>query len=340
MENIFFSPISSFYRNKLYNILSREFKFDVIYLENKQDQFRSIDFIDKKSQYKKVTYSKFTTFSKIIYLCKILFNFKRKKIFICGWDKIEYWIIVLFAINTKKIFICDSFESKSRNFFLLKKIFLSKIDSIIVPGILHKRYINSFNCKKKIYVSKSVGIIDTSNKKLCVSKNKVKKIVYIGRLSSEKNISLLIALINDTQNLTLSIFGKDEINLKAKLRNKLKDRIILKGSISNKKVKNEIKKYDLLILPSKFEPWGLVVEEAIYNGVPVIVSDKVGCCRDLVTHYNVGYVFKNNSLNSLKNSFNKFLIPKNRKKIYENLSLLNYEFLKFKHLNVYRKLLK
>ena len=35
--------------------------------------------------------------------------------------------------------------------------------------------------------------------------------------------------------------------------------------------------YDILILPSLSEPWGLVVEEALYYGMPVIISDRVGC---------------------------------------------------------------
>ena len=61
----------------------------------------------------------------------------------------------------------------------------------------------------------------------------------------------------------------------------------------------------MLILPSKFEPWGLVIEEAIYNGIPVISSNKVGCNQDLISNLKVGYVFKNNSIESLKKCVNK-----------------------------------
>ena len=34
--------------------------------------------------------------------------------------------------------------------------------------------------------------------------------------------------------------------------------------------------HHIFILPSFIEPWGLVVEEALYFGMPVIVSDKCG----------------------------------------------------------------
>lgn len=39
---------------------------------------------------------------------------------------------------------------------------------------------------------------------------------------------------------------------------------------------------DVFVLPSEHEPWGLAVNEAMACGTPVIVSDQVGCARDLV----------------------------------------------------------
>lgn len=39
---------------------------------------------------------------------------------------------------------------------------------------------------------------------------------------------------------------------------------------------------DVFVLPSAFEPWGLVVNEAMCFGLPVVVSDRVGAGGDLV----------------------------------------------------------
>ena len=47
---------------------------------------------------------------------------------------------------------------------------------------------------------------------------------------------------------------------------------------------------DLFVLPSSDETWGVVVLEALATGLPVIVSNMVGCHRDVVRSYEVGDV--------------------------------------------------
>ncbi len=47
---------------------------------------------------------------------------------------------------------------------------------------------------------------------------------------------------------------------------------------------------DLFVLPSVLEPWGLVVNEAMNAGRPVVVSDQTGCAPDLVRDGENGHV--------------------------------------------------
>ena len=50
---------------------------------------------------------------------------------------------------------------------------------------------------------------------------------------------------------------------------------------------------DIFALPSRgvYETWGLAVNEAMHLGVPALVSDRVGCQRDLVSDGVTGWVF-------------------------------------------------
>jgi glycosyltransferase involved in cell wall biosynthesis len=48
---------------------------------------------------------------------------------------------------------------------------------------------------------------------------------------------------------------------------------------------------DLMVLPSSYEPFAVVVNEAMLCGCPVGVSDQVGAARDLIAHGRTGFVF-------------------------------------------------
>ena len=49
---------------------------------------------------------------------------------------------------------------------------------------------------------------------------------------------------------------------------------------------------EAVVLPSRREPWGLVVNEAMAAGLPVIVSNRCGCAGDLVEHGINGFLFE------------------------------------------------
>lgn len=59
---------------------------------------------------------------------------------------------------------------------------------------------------------------------------------------------------------------------------------------------------DIFCLPSKgsYETWGLAINEAMHLGVPCLVSDRVGCQRDLVTDGSTGWVFQASDPNHLR----------------------------------------
>jgi len=59
---------------------------------------------------------------------------------------------------------------------------------------------------------------------------------------------------------------------------------------------------DLFVLPSRglYETWGLAVNEAMQMGVPCLVSDRVGCQRDLVIPGETGWVFRSTDAADLR----------------------------------------
>lgn len=62
---------------------------------------------------------------------------------------------------------------------------------------------------------------------------------------------------------------------------------------------------DVFVLPSQHEPWGLIVNEAMAAGLPVIVSSDVGSHIDLVTDGLTGYVYPVGDIPALTHSLTR-----------------------------------
>lgn len=62
--------------------------------------------------------------------------------------------------------------------------------------------------------------------------------------------------------------------------------VAFRGFVGYHEMPNWYAGLDIYWQPSMYEPWGLVVNEAMASGLPVLVSDRCGCARDLVTAAN------------------------------------------------------
>ncbi len=78
-----------------------------------------------------------------------------------------------------------------------------------------------------------------------------------------------------------------------------KDSIRLLGFRNQSELPRYYDLCDLFVLPSIHEPWGLVVNEAMNAGRPILVSDQVGCQPDLVLDGVNGFVFEARKIQSL-----------------------------------------
>ncbi len=76
--------------------------------------------------------------------------------------------------------------------------------------------------------------------------------------------------------------------------------VLLAGFLNQSELPAAYTAADLLVLPSaRHETWGLVVNEAMNFALPLVVSDKVGCARDLVRPEWNGFVVPHRDLDAL-----------------------------------------
>ncbi len=117
-------------------------------------------------------------------------------------------------------------------------------------------------------------------------------LLYVGRFAPEKNLEGLVRawarLAGDRScpplRLALVGYGPEKPSLRALVsRLHLWGTVEFRGPARQEDLPAIYRAADALILPSLREPWGLVVLEGMACGLPVLVSARCGCARDVVT---------------------------------------------------------
>jgi glycosyltransferase involved in cell wall biosynthesis len=131
----------------------------------------------------------------------------------------------------------------------------------------------------------------------------VKKLVYVGNLSKLKNTTLLIRTLKmfETDKWQLSVIGDgEERDALMRLVNDLAlaERTFFLGSKSNDEVQTFLAESDCLFLPSLYDGWGYVVNEALSAGCSVICSDACGVST-VLDGCKTCCVFHSDSIDSL-----------------------------------------
>jgi glycosyltransferase involved in cell wall biosynthesis len=94
--------------------------------------------------------------------------------------------------------------------------------------------------------------------------------------------------------------GPSRANLEAEAATLgLGGRVLFLGFVNQSKLPAIYTASDLMVLPSQYEPFGLVVNEAMLCGCPVVVSDKVGAARDLVSPVAPDFIFPHCDVDAL-----------------------------------------
>lgn len=146
----------------------------------------------------------------------------------------------------------------------------------------------SFPDKNYIIVPYGITISPTYTKKRELKK--LKKFIYIGRVSIEKGCDILLSIFSRNPEYELHIYG----GIWQQQRKIFEPyfscgNIYYHGTVSKEDLRKEIVKCDVGIHLSRFDAYSLAVGEIIGCGVPVIVSETTGI-KDEVRNNGFGLV--------------------------------------------------
>lgn len=237
----------------------------------------------------------------------LLKNKKFDLVFVPGWMDKDYLKLAQHQRKKGAVIVagCDtqwngSFRQWIGLFygrFYLKRI----IDYWWVPGIFQYELIRKFGYKKdQILFNLYCADILKFEEAYCSKPTKTKNLIFVGRLVETKGVLLLVEAFNELNkelnlNWNLIIVGNGH------LREKISgDRIDIINFSQPEDLITILNNAGIFVLPSIYEPWGVVVHEFSAAGFPLVLSDACGSHIQFLKHDYNGYLFKSNDKESLK----------------------------------------
>lgn len=312
----------SFYKNNLFNAINKHKPICVIYTGAAYHE-RNADFYKGELNFDNITLPQDLK-GQVKAIRKFFKENEYDEIVFGGWDTKISWIANFLSPKSKNACIFESTINESQSSGLkgfLKKLFLSRLHKAYPSGILHSELLRSLGFDGDIVEYGGCGILNYQPQPEYQPREEVKNYIFVGRLIEVKNLETLISVFNQLPELNLTIVGFGP--LESKLKEMANKNIKFTGAIDNAKLPEYYRQADVFILPSKSETWGLVVEEALNNGTPVIVSDRVGCNKDLVSG-GTGIVFTYNDEDSLKSAIEKMTDIDYYNRLREGVSKMDF----------------
>lgn len=139
------------------------------------------------------------------------------------------------------------------------------------------------------------------------------RLLFMGRLVWRKGLDVLFRALHEVAqaSLVLDIFGcgAQELALRRLCESMgLSERVTFNHPLPNEQVRTIMARSDFLVLPSRFDGWGLVVNEALSVGTRVLVSSNCGA-SSLVVSENQGQVFPADDPHALAEILGGILAP-------------------------------
>jgi glycosyltransferase involved in cell wall biosynthesis len=259
---------------------------------------------------------------------------------ISGYNHFTTQAVILYCIatGTPWCLMSESHIAKPRGAVrvLAKKLLLGPIlrtmSAAMVTGTLARRYVESFGIPgEAIFVvanTPDIAYFTAEAERLAPERDRIRRglsiagkkaILFVGRLLDEKGLAVLFEAYEmagaKRGDLALLVVG-DGVR-RPRYEQIVREKGLRDVHFLGFKAQGELPEIysaaDVFVLPSLVEPWGVVVNEAMACGLPVIVSDQVGASADLVEEGGNGFIVPAGAAEPLADRMLEVLCDENRR---------------------------
>ena len=306
---LYISNIEVPYRNEFFNQLSKKCDLTVLY-ERKKSSNRDEKWSKSiKSNYK-IEYLNGINFKKEysfdLGILKYIFNNKYDKIIIGCYNSLSQMISIIFMKIFKKRYILnldgECFIEENSLKTKIKTFFIKGAYKYLVAGEKSAKSLTKIvdKTKIKVYYFSSLTNKELEENSKHINKNINNKILVVGQYFDYKGIDIALEIAKKDSKILYKFIGMGNrsilLNKKIKEMNLKNVKVI--PFLEKEKLYKEFQNCKLLILPSKRECWGLVINEAASFGCPIISTHGSGAAVEFLEKK---YLAKPNNANDLYN---------------------------------------
>lgn len=215
-----------------------------------------------------------------------------------GWNQPAFWAAVAHAHLHRKPVVAwvesTLSDRRPRRTNTLKRLLAGAYDAFVVPGAAALEYVRTLAPSTRIELAPNA--VDTALFASRVNDRDALRaergidgccFLYVGRLARDKGVDLLLRAADGIDaELVLAGTGPEE----STLRLLAPPRTRFLGHLDRDELPAWYAAADVLVLPSRSEPWGMPLNEAAAAGLPLVATDAVGAAADLVDAGENGFV--------------------------------------------------
>jgi glycosyltransferase involved in cell wall biosynthesis len=252
------------------------------------------------------------SWSSLTRLYSVLTRLSPDLVFVNGWSARDALLCHAWCLlnGVARVLVCDS-QADDRLRGAIKEWTKSRLaggcDAAFAAGQSSSRYLQSLGVPASA-ITLGCDVVDNRHFGIAgrLRGEARYRLLTVSRLIPEKNLLASARAFTEfcrsrgsssEWRWTIVGYGPEKERLQA-VAEKSRGRIIVAGFRGYEELPSVYASHDVYWQPSLSEPWGLVVNEAMASGMPVLVSRQCGCARDLVTA-DTGWIFDASSRRTL-----------------------------------------
>jgi glycosyltransferase involved in cell wall biosynthesis len=258
-------------------------------------------------------------------------NESKPQVILCGgYSYFASWEALLWARQHKVPFLLWSEsnlqDQRQRHAFIefLKRKFLQSCDGFVVPGRSACEYLKAHQVgDKSIFIAPNAvdnqlfaDASEVARRNAPQHRNRLilpqRYFVFVGRLVQEKGVYELLsayarldAPLRQQVGLVIVGDGPCRGEMRQLAESISPGSVVFSGFVHRDELGAYYALAEALILPTYTDTWGMVVNEAMACGLPVIVSSAAGCSADLIRENWNGILIKPREVDTLESAMRR-----------------------------------